>query len=227
MTVFESLKKSEYKNKVVSDVLEKKAASHKGNVFLNRIYLLEQENKELLNQIGKLEFQLNHDYLTQLKSREAAISAIDNSLKNSSIFNIAIVFMDIDNLKAINDYGGHSLGDKVLKQFASTLLLIEKPEQCISRLGGDEFIAILPNCTKAQVDEWCSLLDKKLAQSEPFTFDDKKTRVSVSTGYYLHEKNADNLAVTSNDLIRLADLSMYRSKLKNRHASRLAYQLIR
>ncbi len=216
MAIFDCLKTLVNKNKNESVSREKKVNSPEKNDLLNRVTHLEQENKVLFNQIRKLKSQLNHDYLTQLKSREAAYNAIDSSLKNSDIHTIAIVFMDIDNLKAINDYGGHSLGDDVLKLFASTLKLIEQPEHCISRLGGDEFIAILPNYTEAQVEEWCSQLDKMLAQSEPFTFDHKKTKVSASIGYYVHEKKADNLTVSSSELIRLADLSMYQSKRKNR-----------
>ncbi|MCA0936659.1 GGDEF domain-containing protein [Vibrio alginolyticus] len=216
MAVVDCLKRLGKKNKKVTLSLENEVKPNEDDALLNRIFHLEQKNSELLDQISKLESQLSKDYLTQLKSRETAIKALEASLENIDIHTVAIVFMDIDNLKAINDYGGHSLGDEVLKLFASTLKLIEQPEHCISRMGGDEFIAILPNYTKVQVDEWCSQLNKMLGQSEPFTFDHKKTKVSVSAGYYLHEKNADKITVTSNELIRLADLSMYQSKRKNR-----------
>ncbi|MFD2017732.1 GGDEF domain-containing protein [Vibrio olivae] len=89
------------------------------------IFHLEQKNKELMQKITQLESRLNHDYLTKLKSREAALNAIDSSLKNNEIHTIAVVFMDMDNLKLINDYGGHILGDEALKLFGSTLKLLE------------------------------------------------------------------------------------------------------
>lgn len=176
------------------------------------IFHLEQKNKELMQKITQLESRLNHDYLTKLKSREAALNAIDSSLKNNEIHTIAVVFMDMDNLKLINDYGGHILGDEALKLFGSTLKLLEKPAHCISRLGGDEFIAILPNYTESQVHEWCLALDELLKQTNPLSFNAQKIKVTVSTGYYLYDKHSDNPTKTSQDMIELADSSMYVSK---------------
>ncbi|TOF31910.1 GGDEF domain-containing protein, partial [Vibrio parahaemolyticus] len=140
MMVFDSIER--HKDKVNS-LYEK--------TLQETIFYLEQKNKELMQKITQLESRLNHDYLTKLKSREAALDAIDSSLNNNRIHTIAVVFMDMDNLKLINDYGGHILGDEALKLFGSTLKLLEKPAHCISRLGGDEFIAILPNYTESQV----------------------------------------------------------------------------
>ena len=191
---------------------ENRVNSHYEKTLLETISHLEQENKTLLQKITQLESRLNHDYLTKLKSREAALNAIDSSLNNNKVHTIAIVFMDMDNLKLINDYGGHILSDEALKLFGSTLKLLEKPAHCISRLGGDEFIAILPNYTESQVREWCFALDETLQKIKPLIFNTQEIKVTVSTGYYLYDKHSDNLTKTSQDMIELADFSMYESK---------------
>ncbi|MDW1820188.1 GGDEF domain-containing protein [Vibrio sp. Vb1018] len=201
MMVFDSIK-----------IHENRVNSHYEKTLLETISHLEQENKTLLQKITQLESRLNHDYLTKLKSREAALNAIDSSLNNNKVHTIAIVFMDMDNLKLINDYGGHILGDEALKLFGSTLKLLEKPAHCISRLGGDEFIAILPNYTESQVREWCFALDETLQKIKPLIFNTQEIKVTVSTGYYLYDKLSDNLPKTSQDMIELADFSMYESK---------------
>ncbi|MDF4656032.1 diguanylate cyclase [Vibrio parahaemolyticus] len=103
MMVFDSIK-----------IHENRVNSHYEKTLLETISHLEQENKTLLQKITQLESRLNHDYLTKLKSREAALNAIDSSLNNNKVHTIAIVFMDMDNLKLINDYGGHILGDEGL-----------------------------------------------------------------------------------------------------------------
>ncbi|PFG45444.1 diguanylate cyclase (GGDEF)-like protein [Vibrio sp. ES.051] len=182
------------------------------SILLNKIYELEAEKSVLIQNIANLNTRLNHDYLTGLKSREAAIETIANWLKNQEISTIGIVYMDIDNLKKVNDLAGHAAGDQALNYMGKTLKQCRQPECCVARLSGDEFIAILPNTSEEALERWSLNVEKNLRLHGPININDHKISVSVSMGRYFYDKSYSVQCMSPKQLIEKADLSMYKSK---------------
>ncbi|EKO3584744.1 GGDEF domain-containing protein [Vibrio metschnikovii] len=182
-----------------------------------------KENQQLLAKIAKLEYQLNHDGLTGLNTREYGMLILEQWLQSQSTSPLAIVFIDLDNLKMINDQFGHAIGDKALAHIGRILKEIRHDDHDIARFGGDEFVALLPGYDDMKAQRWCAALEQKLSRS-PFTrVDNTACHVTVSAGVYIHQntpKRDVSHNPTAHSLIELADQSMYQvKKFKKRHQS--------
>ena len=157
------------------------------------------KNYLLSNQVQDLIYT---DALTSLKNRRALVKKLENLISNEKKFNI--IFIDIDNFKNINDTLGHTVGDQLLKQIASRLVIYEiKPIQ-IYRWGGDEFIILIngqyshENITNLLNPLMYNLKKSYLVESHRFDIS-----YSIGTSAYPRDGNSYD------DIIKYADIAMY------------------
>ena len=152
-----------------------------------------------------------HDELTGLGNRtlfqEQARKLLQHAKRARD--NAAVVFMDVDGLKPVNDTYGHVVGDQVLKEIATRLLKRIRESDVISRYGGDEFVALL-----GHVDDFHSatLVADNLASAirlRPFHLGNLNVQVGLSCGTALFPEDSENI----DDLIRMADQRMYEVKV--------------
>jgi len=119
----------------------------------------------------------------------------------------ALLFLDLDDFKNINDTQGHDFGDKVLRHVSQVLLESVRENDIVSRLGGDEFIIILPELHDHKtVVEVINRIQKKLA--EPIIFENFSYSVTVSIGITIYPKDGHDAST----LLKHADIAMYKAK---------------
>ncbi len=197
------------------DVLFKSEIAHKhltrAIVHARIRHLLERELQESHQRLRLL---AENDSLTGLANRyffdESLRSAIPRAKRLKD--QLALLFLDVDNFKMINDSQGHLVGDQMLKEIAQRLQAVVRTGDIVCRLGGDEF-AILAYDFDNQ--EGIAQLAQRILDDlrVPFYVDDVENNVSVSIGIATFPDSADNAV----DMLRAADLAMYRAKRDGRN----------
>lgn len=164
----------------------------------------------------KLMHMAHFDTLTGLANRSLLQNHLDQLLLRARRYNekFAILYLDLDGFKAVNDTLGHHMGDLLLKNVARRLTQCIRASDIAARLGGDEFVIIL---AKIINNDDAGIVAHKIvnALAEPFTFRDKKMQVGVSIGIAIYPDDGDR-----NDLLlNLSDGAMYIAKTsgKNRY----------
>ncbi|OQX57568.1 MAG: hypothetical protein B5M52_07105 [Helicobacteraceae bacterium 4484_230] len=157
----------------------------------------------------EIEFLAYHDTLTSLPNRllfsDRVEHAIARSKRTKEIF--AILFLDLDKFKYINDTMGHHVGDILLIEVTKRLKNVLRPEDTISRFGGDEFLILIE--APDSLDDIRDIGERVLESFQaPFMLDGKEIVVSVSIGVSFYPEDAD----TADMLIKNADLAMYKAK---------------
>jgi diguanylate cyclase (GGDEF)-like protein len=172
---------------------------------------------ELARREEELSFLATHDPLTGLPNRTLILDRVEQMLARSrrSQTPVAALFVDLDNFKSINDTLGHGVGDELLQAVAARLDGVVRATDALGRLGGDEFVVISEELSLAVGPELIAerLLD---ALKQPFKLGaDKQTRVTVTASVGI----AAGDHTSAEDLLRDADIAMYRAKWdgKNRH----------
>ena len=159
----------------------------------------------------------NFDELTGLPTRRLALDRLHQAigLAERNRHHAAVMFIDLDDFKPVNDRYGHQAGDELLKQVASRMVFTLRDEDTVARLGGDEFVVLLPSVRSA--DDAVMVAEKLLAAvSTPFDIDGASVRISASIGVALYPEDGQ----TPEALIDNADVAMYRAKQAGRHAVR-------
>ena len=175
---------------------------------------LEQEILER-QQIGQeLKYNALHDPLTDLPNRTLLMERLEqviNKIRREDNYLSAILFIDLDRFKIINDSLGHQIGDLLLIAIAQKLTNIVRETDTIARLGGDEFIALLEPIT--QISDVIDIADKIIEELQaPFYLDKRQVFTAASIGVVLSSKEYSQAA----DLLRDADIAMYRAKSQGR-----------
>ncbi|MDY7101135.1 MAG: EAL domain-containing protein [Actinomycetota bacterium] len=155
-----------------------------------------------------LAHQATHDGLTGLPNRTELLARLDDALDHagSGAGDVAILFIDLDRFKVVNDSLGHRAGDLLLVEVARRLGAVVRADDVVARLGGDEFVVLCSRVTdRAAVDEVAERICEALA--EPVSLDGADAYVSVSVGIAWAGSNAD-----ADRMLRAADLAMYRAK---------------
>jgi diguanylate cyclase (GGDEF)-like protein/PAS domain S-box-containing protein len=163
----------------------------------------------------QIQYQAHHDALTGLPNRVLLDDRLGQALQHSrrSPEQVAVLFMDLDNFKRINDSLGHEVGDDLLRQVARRLEGCVRGGDTVARLGGDEFILVLTEVTEQeQVVQVARRVLESLA--EPFRLAGHKLAVGASIGITLHPQDGDEPGV----LIKNADMAMYRAKEEGKNA---------
>ena len=164
---------------------------------------------ELREQKNILHYQAHHDALTGLANRVLFNDRLEQAIEKAkrSKTNLALLFIDLDHFKEINDSLGHAVGDEILKDVTSRLRETIRDEDTLARLGGDEFTIILENLAQGQD---ASVLAQKILQvlSKPITIEDNELYISSSIGISLFPQDGASAA----NLLKYADSAMYKAK---------------
>ena len=150
-----------------------------------------------------------YDNLTSLPNRILFEDRLTHAIKNAKRTNtiIALMFVDLDNFKIINDTLGHTLGDKLLLEVSNRLKSTVRENDTLSRIGGDEFTLVLENI-KDKIDVINIAKKITLALNTPFILNNTETFTSASIGISLYPDDGN----TTSDMMRKADTAMYRVK---------------
>ncbi len=172
--------------------------------------------ERILNE-EKIKFFASHDSLTKLPNRHMFKQCLEQEIELASEdeSHVAVLFMDLDRFKYVNDNFGHSMGDKLLQAVSTRLRESLDERDIISRLGGDEFTVILPVIDdKQQVANIASKLIHALAQ--PYKIDGQSFVTTTSIGISMYPQDGEDVDC----LIKNADTAMYQAKNQGKNTYR-------
>ena len=157
-----------------------------------------------------IEGALLYDALTNLPNRALFMDRLQQALKSDEGDpGFAVLFLDLDRFKVINDSLGHSAGDALLVEASRRLQTCVRPHDTVARLGGDEFAVLLEGTSETDATELAGRLQLELAK--PFMLDGHTVFSSASIGITLHGTGGQD-ASDPEQLLRNADLAMYHAK---------------
>ncbi len=158
--------------------------------------------------------QATHDSLTKLPNRFLLSDRAQLAIKRAKRqdLKVALLFLDLDNFKVINDSLGHKIGDRLLCQVASRLQQLLRQSDTLARVGGDEYIILLPDLDNRLEP---NVIAKRIVASfaKPFQVDDHTLCISCSIGICIYPEGANDLE----GLLKGADLSLYSAKDKGKN----------
>jgi diguanylate cyclase (GGDEF) domain len=174
---------------------------------------IEVSSREMRSLHEELSRQALQDTLTGLPNRAALIRHLDQSLRECARAGqgLAVLFIDLDGFKQVNDSLGHAVGDELLVLASQRIRACMRPDDVVARLGSDEFVVVCPNVSDSSiVPSIAARIGSQLAA--PFPIGDHEAVVSASIGLVT---TADS-AATAEDLLGQADLAMYEAKLSGK-----------
>ncbi|MBP2642876.1 MAG: sensory box/GGDEF family protein [Firmicutes bacterium] len=185
---------------------------------------LNLSNKSLQKEIverkaaeDKVLYNANHDLLTGLPNRrlynERLTNALSKAQLNGDVF--AVVYIDIDNFKYLNDTFGHTHGDLVLEEVANRMSKFIRRGDMLARIGGDEFLLLVENLEQVTMRDTIEtiLFSLQTAFEKIFLIGDRECILSVSSGVALYPEDGTEL----DDLIKHADIAMYEAKYSGKN----------
>lgn len=183
--------------------------------YLLRYYAKVFHSNEVsrMQETNQLFYQANHDSLTGLANRNLLLDRLQHALRQAQRIKtkLAVLFMDIDDFKPVNDTYGHDFGDKLLNKVSDRLLACIRSGDTLARRSGDEFVLVLENIEN---EERIKIIIEKIkdAFDSHFKIEQIELNISISVGYAVFPDDADNL----DELLNIADKKMYENKsLKN------------
>ena len=156
----------------------------------------------------------NYDALTKLPNRRLFYDRLGQAVRSSDRTKkpLALMFLDLDHFKEVNDTLGHQAGDELLIQVANRITTKIRVSDTVARIGGDEFTAIFPEvASRSDIVKMASELNSVLAK--PFLIGGNHIQISASIGIILYPQDATDI----NDLLSGADKAMYLSKQQGRN----------
>lgn len=191
---------------------------HNSNGALKNYIAIFSDISDAKEQQSKLEHMAHYDVLTNLPNRTLLAERLDFALtqcKENDRF-VAVVLLDLDGFKEINDTYGHSIGDQLLVILANRLKGTLRKSDTISRFGGDEFVAVLANLVNAT--DYKTIINNMLkVASEPVRVKGNQLHVSASIGVTVFPNDKTD----ADQLIRHADQAMYLAKQKGKNCYHL------
>ncbi|MGE5385662.1 MAG: diguanylate cyclase domain-containing protein [Betaproteobacteria bacterium] len=158
-----------------------------------------------------------HDMLTDLPNRSLLIERIERQVAMGERDNrgLAVLFLDLDHFKSVNDHLGHDIGDDLLRAVAKKLQALVRITDTVARLGGDEFVIVLDN--PASAEEVAQVAKRVIAViNEPMELCGQPTQVGASVGIALYPSDGKTPA----ELIKSADVAMYAAKYAGKNTYR-------
>ncbi len=200
----------------IGSVVDDSSGAH---AALRGILLDITQRKAAESEIQRLAF---YDPLTGLPNRRLLLDRLHKLVDASphSVEHGAIVFIDLDNFKTLNDDLGHETGDLLLKEVAQRLLVAVRKSDLVARLGGDEFVVLLKS-GRETLDVFTRnvemVAEKVLAMLDrPYKLDAHEHHSSASIGIYVFDTGSDSVS----EMLKRADLAMYQSKAAGRNGIR-------
>jgi len=162
----------------------------------------------------KLRYNAIHDHLTELPNRFLFFDRLNMALAHAQrdIHKLAVLMLDLDEFKNVNDTWGHNIGDRLLRSVAYRLIHMFRKGDTIARLGGDEFVLLLPEIPQPEV---ARNVAERVIHSfhKPFEFDGLKISITASIGISIFPDDGED----ADTLTRNADIAMYRAKDEGRN----------
>jgi diguanylate cyclase (GGDEF)-like protein/PAS domain S-box-containing protein len=157
---------------------------------------------------AEIEFKAYHDALTELPNRALFIDRLSIALAQARRTSgcLAVLFLDLDDMKSINDTFGHPIGDRVLRAVAERLTGALRDADTVARVGGDEFLVLLSIAEPSDAEKVARALLSRFA--EPLVVDNDELHLTTSIGVAIHPADGDDVDA----LIHHADAAMYRVK---------------
>jgi len=190
-----------------------------GSALANQVFhdtkkkLLREKNDaivELKTAEEKLQFMVHHDYLTHLYNRSYFQEKLSSAIKHIKRYRklIAVMYLDIDHFKEINDTLGHNMGDELLKLFSARILHSVRFSDTVARFGGDEFVILLEELNEktAALQVANQILEKV---RKPFQVDNQTINVTTSIGIAFYNHDID---IGDEEFIIQADQALYLAK---------------
>ena len=156
-----------------------------------------------LKQAKDIEFLSYHDYLTGLYNRRYMENAMRN-YDQRTFLPLGLMMLDVNDLKEMNDGFGHQAGDKLLQVVSGMILNLIDKDDLLGRIGGDEFMILLPNTTKERMQQ---LKNKLMAAFKSETIHNQPINVAIGCG--IKERSHESI----HDVLKLADDLMYEHKV--------------
>jgi len=206
----------------ITSTLEKKslfehqsqqALTNQLNEMATKVAKLEKQSQVFEEKLAEQQRKSMQDALTKLSNR----AAFDDYFTKAMVrfhhqpYELALVVLDIDNFKSINDTYGHTAGDKTLQVIANTIQKKVSNDAFVARYGGEEFVIIYDNINKATVEKELNRLNKIIANL-PFKFKNNKVSITLSIGV-THIKPDDNIHIA----FERADKAMYTAKAQGKN----------
>jgi diguanylate cyclase (GGDEF)-like protein len=158
---------------------------------------------------AELERLANEDTLTGLPNRHALLDLMPTALAqaDTAATGLALLFIDLDEFKQVNDAHGHAVGDQLLKVAAQRLVTLLRPSDQVARFGGDEFVVLLQPC---EGERQIAAVAERIVSAfgAPFVLGDELHGLGVSVGISIYPRDGNDTAT----LIRHADIAMYAGK---------------
>jgi diguanylate cyclase (GGDEF)-like protein len=175
-----------------------------------RIVVAHEEITERKAHESHIEYQATHDALTGLANRTLLMDRVQHAIRHARRANalVALLFLDLDRFKDVNDSFGHAVGDALLQAVAQRLTSLVRSDDSLARLGGDEFVILLSD---VQSPRNVSAIASKIihAFSTPFMVEGRHLYMTTSIGATVFPQDGDEIDA----LYRNADSAMYRAKL--------------
>ena len=184
-----------------------------GGRLVGRVWSFRDVTQRLASE-RRLAYLANYDPLTQLPNRNLLQDRLQHAILHAAREGqrLAVLFLDLDNFKNINDTLGHAVGDRILEEAAKRLRGCCRKSDTIARLGGDEYTLLLEDL--GQPDEAAQVAQTLLAAfARPFEVEGREVFCSVSIGIAIFPSDAENI----DDLMKNADAAMYRAKEQGRN----------
>jgi diguanylate cyclase (GGDEF)-like protein len=175
---------------------------------------LTKQHQQLLSQNEVLAYQAHYDFLTGLPNRILFNDRLEHAIEKAHVSGkkVALLFIDLDHFKEINDSLGHDFGDKLLQKVTAQFQGIMGANNTLSRLGGDEFTVILEELQKAEEASHVAQLLIDLF-AEPLFIEEKRLYVSCSIGISIYPDDGKD----ARNLFQYADAAMYKAKEEGRN----------
>ena len=168
-----------------------------------------------LNEVSRMQetnhlfYLANHDSLTGLANRDLLLDRLQHALRQAERTNtkLAVLFMDLDDFKPVNDEHGHDFGDKLLNKVSDRLLACIRSGDTLARRSGDEFVLVIENI---EDEEQVEIVMRKIhdAFEARFKIEQIELNISISAGYAIYPDNASDV----DGLLNFADKRMYENK---------------
>lgn len=171
-------------------------------------------NEDIAVAQTKLHHRATHDDLTGLLNRAGLLAVLSAQLAKpaSAGPRCSVLFLDLDAFKEVNDTHGHDAGDQVLSEVANRLRSHLPPDASVARIGGDEFVAVVPDIAPTELQRLRDRIDRVVG--EPIRIGSQQLQVAGSTGTYA----ADDSTTSPEHALREADADMYDRKRASRRA---------
>ena len=152
--------------------------------------------------------QANYDALTHLPNRLMLLDTLAQKIarQDAGKTSFAVMLMDLDRFKEVNDTLGHEFGDVLLKEVGRRLMETVRPEDLVARLGGDEYVVVVDGLNRQEVAQIATKLN--IALEQPFNIDHQSVDISASFGITIYPEHGQTPSI----LLREADIAMYVTK---------------